>query len=179
MPALGERRCFSLLARDIYPEFQLFRHPQFHMVLFPATESLSQISVFADWSPEAHARRVARACSILGASFRTKSSDLSIWDAIRAIFSSPDLSKNDAVKYSQRYTNLSSTSQVHTSPYWDCICIRAGGQTPAGEPPIREALSHSNRDQVAKSCWVYVSFCRNGVQLQNDWFSWNLVQLCC
>jgi hypothetical protein len=30
MPALGERRIFSLLARDIYPEFQLFCHPQFH-----------------------------------------------------------------------------------------------------------------------------------------------------
>jgi hypothetical protein len=30
MPAFGRRLGFSLLALDIYPEFQLFRHPQFH-----------------------------------------------------------------------------------------------------------------------------------------------------
>jgi hypothetical protein len=35
MPAFGARQSFSLLARDIHPEFQLFGHPQFHMVLCP------------------------------------------------------------------------------------------------------------------------------------------------
>jgi hypothetical protein len=36
MPAFEECRIFSLLARDIYPEFQLFGHPQFHMSARPS-----------------------------------------------------------------------------------------------------------------------------------------------
>jgi hypothetical protein len=178
MPALGERRCFSLLARDIYPEFQLFRHPQFHMVLFPATESLSQISVLRIGRPR-HTLAASHGRSNTEASLCAKYHPFCDLRPVQRHFSSPDSSKNDAVKYRQRYTNLSSTSQVHTSPYWDCICIRAGGQTPAGNTANSERPCQILKNQVAKRCWVYVSFCQNVKKLQIDWFSWSLVQLCC
>jgi hypothetical protein len=47
MPAFGGRLGFSLLARNIYPEFQLFGHPQFHFSGPLACRAALQISVSA------------------------------------------------------------------------------------------------------------------------------------
>jgi hypothetical protein len=63
--ALGGRRLFSLLARDIYPEFQLFCHPQFHLLaLVLAIESLGQISVLRIGRPR-HRRLEPFRCSVV------------------------------------------------------------------------------------------------------------------
>jgi hypothetical protein len=132
----GGRLGFSLLARDIYPEFQLFGHPQFHMLaLVLAIESLGQISVLRIGRPRHTARKgTLNSGSIISheifrlSILRRSSSDFLLTDS-RRIY---------AVKYRQQYANFSFDI---TGSYLTVLGLRLHkSQRPAGEPPITRDL---------------------------------------
>jgi hypothetical protein len=107
MPAFGGRLGFSLLALDIYPEFHLFRHPQFHLLaLVLAIESLGQISVLRIGRPR-HSTRRRKGTLDSGSVISPKFFRFFILRRSSSCFPFSDSSKINAVKYRQRYANFS------------------------------------------------------------------------
>jgi hypothetical protein len=106
--------------------FNVFVIRNFICAPVPAAEILSQISVLRTGRPR-HVLAASQNCRLKTYQREDKYLPFFGFTTLCRRFFLTDSPKTDAVKYCQRHTNLSSTSQVHTSPYWDCICIRAGG----------------------------------------------------
>jgi hypothetical protein len=150
--------------------FSFFVIRNFISSFVPATESLSQISVFRIGRPR-HAPTVTRACSNLEAPCCTKPARFCYLRCFPGAFLLTDLPKTNAVKCSHRYTNLRSTSQVHTSPYWDCICIRANETRWGTADNERPCYTSTWTERIKAARYMY-RFCQNGQQLLGYWLRW-------
>jgi hypothetical protein len=109
LPAFCGGPGFSFLTRDVHPEFQLFRHPQFHMfALVPAIESLFKLVFYG--SVARGTRPPYRNNSLESGSTRLRENfPFSRLRPIPGYSSHDKTSKNNAVKYHERYANLRST----------------------------------------------------------------------
>jgi hypothetical protein len=82
--------------------------------------------------------------------------------------SSANTSANDAVKYRQRNTNLSSTSQVHTSQYWDCVSIKSQRADTRWGTADNERACHTPKwtERITAARYMYRR-CQNGQNIRS------------